>query len=582
MVGTTFKAIAAGGNHTVALQTDGSLWAWGDNTYGQIGNNTNINQAMPVKIGTGYIAIAAGANHTLALQTDGSLWAWGLNDQGQLGDGTTNNSLIPKRIGTDVYSLIGAGYYASYAAKADGTLLAWGSNFYGQIGDGFSGSVNNRLSPTTIAGFTVAVPDTIAPSVPGGLIATASGASQVNLTWTAATDNVGITAYQVYRDGGTTPLTTLGNVTSYSDTGLTAGTTYSYTVAACDAAGNCSLQSAPTTATTSAATPTLSSIAVSCPTTIVSGQTGACTANASYSDGTSAAVTPTWSVALGSAATIDATGTITASAVTADTAVVVNATYIEGGVTKTATATVTITAATAALSGLTVSCPATVASGQTGSCTANASYSSGPSKTVTPTWSTVLGAAATISATGTITASTVTVDTAVVINASYVENGVTKSATATVTITAASTTPPPSSTNACTGTAKNTAAIAIDGGIFKQAGEPLNVRYCLKNFSKSSRFDIYVAVQLPDGELLYMQSAGFFNTPIFTSTLAPYLSNTLVPDLNGPVLSVEDLPMELPTGTYTFYAIPVLAGKSVLNGFNWVGQLSQGSFTLGH
>jgi len=170
----------------------------------------------------------------------------------------------------------------------------------------------------------------------------------------------------------------------------------------------------------------------------------------------------------------------------------------------------------------------------------------------------------------------------VVINASYVENGVTKSATATVTITAASTTPPPSSTNACTGTAKNTAAIAIDGGIFKQAGEPLNVRYCLKNFSKSSRFDIYVAVQLPDGELLYMQSAGFFNTPIFTSTLAPYLSNTLVPDLNGPVLSVEDLPMELPTGTYTFYAIPVLAGKSVLNGFNWVGQLSQGSFTLGH
>ena len=94
-------------------------------------------------------------------------------------------------------------------------------------------------------------PDTEAPTDPTGLNATAVSASQIDLSWTASTDNVGVTAYQVYRDSSL--IATLGNVTSYSDTGLTASTLYSYTVAACDAASNCSNQSSPASVTTQAA-----------------------------------------------------------------------------------------------------------------------------------------------------------------------------------------------------------------------------------------------------------------------------------------------------------------------------------------
>lgn len=100
-------------------------------------------------------------------------------------------------------------------------------------------------------------PDTQAPTVPTGLSATAVSSSQINLAWIASTDNVGVTAYKVYRGGGL--IATLGNVTSYSNTGLTASTAYSYTVQACDAAGNCSAQSAPATATTVACAYSLSS-----------------------------------------------------------------------------------------------------------------------------------------------------------------------------------------------------------------------------------------------------------------------------------------------------------------------------------
>jgi len=90
--------------------------------------------------------------------------------------------------------------------------------------------------------------DTQAPTVPTGLSATAINSSQINLAWTASTDNVGVTAYKVYRDGF--PIAVLGNVASYSNSGLMAGTTYSYTVQACDAAGNCSAQSAAAAAAT--------------------------------------------------------------------------------------------------------------------------------------------------------------------------------------------------------------------------------------------------------------------------------------------------------------------------------------------
>jgi len=98
---------------------------------------------------------------------------------------------------------------------------------------------------------TGAAPDTTPPSVPAGLSATAVSSTQINLSWTASTDNVGVTGYDVFRNGAQVGTTT---TTSYQDTGLTAGTTYSYTVAAYDAAGNVSAQSTAASATTTTTT----------------------------------------------------------------------------------------------------------------------------------------------------------------------------------------------------------------------------------------------------------------------------------------------------------------------------------------
>ncbi|PYR28967.1 MAG: hypothetical protein DMF98_01310, partial [Acidobacteria bacterium] len=108
------------------------------------------------------------------------------------------------------------------------------------------------VPPVSVA--TPAAADTTAPSTPTGLLASAVSSSQINLSWAASTDNVGVTGYRVYRAG--TLLATLGVVTTYQNTGLTPSTTYSYTVQALDAAGNASAQSASASATTQAASDT--------------------------------------------------------------------------------------------------------------------------------------------------------------------------------------------------------------------------------------------------------------------------------------------------------------------------------------
>src|SRR6202041_3751875 len=105
---------------------------------------------------------------------------------------------------------------------------------------------------------TTQAPDTTPPSVPTGLSATAVSSTQVNLSWTASPDNVGVTGYDVFRNGTQVGTTT---TTSYQDTGLTAGTTYSYTVAAYDAAGNVSAQSTAASATTTTTTTTTTTVA---------------------------------------------------------------------------------------------------------------------------------------------------------------------------------------------------------------------------------------------------------------------------------------------------------------------------------
>ncbi|MCI5146199.1 MAG: hypothetical protein D3923_11885, partial [Candidatus Electrothrix sp. AR3] len=93
--------VAAGRAYTVVVKCDGSLWAWGDNYYGQLGDGTSVNKSSPVQIGaaTDWQTVATGFDHTIALKKNGSLWAWGDNRYGQLGDGTKVNKNKPVQIG---------------------------------------------------------------------------------------------------------------------------------------------------------------------------------------------------------------------------------------------------------------------------------------------------------------------------------------------------------------------------------------------------------------------------------------------------------------------------------------------------
>ena len=166
-----WTTISAGEKHTIALKKDGSLWAWGWNYYGQIGDGTNTNPNTPLQIGTDkdWTTISAGGEHTIALKKDGSLWAWGYNSYGQIGDGTGgwgNNRNAPVRIGTDEdWSVISAGGEHTIALKKDGSLWAWGYNEYGQLGDGTN---RNRDKPIQIETGEIIPGDSI-PAVAAGV-----------------------------------------------------------------------------------------------------------------------------------------------------------------------------------------------------------------------------------------------------------------------------------------------------------------------------------------------------------------------------------------------------------------------------
>ena len=98
-VGTAnnWAMIAAGSKHSLAIKTDGTLWSWGLNSDGQVGNGNNLNQLTPQMLGDGknWKAISAGQFHSLAVRTDGTLWIWGRNLEGQLGDGKRQNLNAP-------------------------------------------------------------------------------------------------------------------------------------------------------------------------------------------------------------------------------------------------------------------------------------------------------------------------------------------------------------------------------------------------------------------------------------------------------------------------------------------------------
>lgn len=138
-----FKAISVGGNHSAVIKADGSLWTWGNNSYGQLGIGSTSPRHTPIQVGTAtnWVSVSAGSNHTAAIKADGSLWTWGSSSYYQLGIGSTSSEYMPKQVGTDGdsdWASVSAGDINTYAIKMDGSLWAWGSNLEGQLGDGYS------------------------------------------------------------------------------------------------------------------------------------------------------------------------------------------------------------------------------------------------------------------------------------------------------------------------------------------------------------------------------------------------------------------------------------------------------------
>jgi alpha-tubulin suppressor-like RCC1 family protein len=157
--GTNWKQVACGYDHTIAVKTDGTLWTWGNNSSGQLGNNTTTTRSTPVTTfagGTNWKQVAAKASYTFynaAIKNDGTLWTWGDNSNGQLGDNTTTQRLTPVTTfaGGTNWKQVACGSGHSAAIKTDGTLWTWGYN-YGSLGDN---TTTQRLTPvTTFAGGT--------------------------------------------------------------------------------------------------------------------------------------------------------------------------------------------------------------------------------------------------------------------------------------------------------------------------------------------------------------------------------------------------------------------------------------------
>ena len=156
--GTNWKQVSAGSQFTAAIKTDGTLWLWGRNAYGELGDSTTTRRSSPVQTtsgGTNWKQISCGSGHTAAIKTDGTLWLWGSNNNGQLGKNDTTNRLSPEQTisGGTNWKQVSAGRLRHTAAiKTDGTLWLWGSNANGQLGDN---TVTSRSSPVqTVSGGT--------------------------------------------------------------------------------------------------------------------------------------------------------------------------------------------------------------------------------------------------------------------------------------------------------------------------------------------------------------------------------------------------------------------------------------------
>lgn len=152
--GTNWLQVSCGNGFTAATKTDGTLWTWGTSAKGALGDGTTSSRLSPVTTaggGSSWVAVSCGQNFTAATKFDGTLWTWGANYYGQLGDNSTTSKSSPSTTigGGTTWSQVSCGYSFMGAIKMDGTLWMWGINTNGVLGDN---TVVSKLSPVTTAG----------------------------------------------------------------------------------------------------------------------------------------------------------------------------------------------------------------------------------------------------------------------------------------------------------------------------------------------------------------------------------------------------------------------------------------------
>jgi alpha-tubulin suppressor-like RCC1 family protein len=154
-IASDVTAVSVGARHTCATKQNGSLWCWGDNNWGQLGNGTRVRKTTPYPVITpaGALSISVGRGYSCAIKTDGSLWCWGNNSSGQLGNGESgwDSSYLPSQVSPPMLSdvsFVSLGGGHSCAIKIDGSLWCWGNNWSGQVGDG---TTTERVYPVLVA-----------------------------------------------------------------------------------------------------------------------------------------------------------------------------------------------------------------------------------------------------------------------------------------------------------------------------------------------------------------------------------------------------------------------------------------------
>jgi alpha-tubulin suppressor-like RCC1 family protein len=160
--GLTFTQVAVGNFYTVAVGSDGSAHAWGNNAFGQLGNGTTTASSVPVSVlapaGVTFTQVAAGTASTIAIGSDGNTYTWGNNANGELGNGTTTASSVPVRMQAPAgvtFTQVAASASSMVAVGSDGNTYAWGNNGDGELGNGNTAASSVPVQVQAPAGVTL-------------------------------------------------------------------------------------------------------------------------------------------------------------------------------------------------------------------------------------------------------------------------------------------------------------------------------------------------------------------------------------------------------------------------------------------